>query len=73
MATTVYVFRSDDDTREWVRDIWNRWFDEVYPPTPEDSDYTDEEEMADEHSEEKIEEEKRKKRFTVVFCFMEEE
>jgi hypothetical protein len=20
--------------REWVRDIWNTWFDEVFPPTP---------------------------------------
>ena len=20
--------------REWVRDIWNVWFDEAFPPTP---------------------------------------
>ena len=20
--------------REWVRDIWNAWFDGVFPPTP---------------------------------------
>ncbi|KAM8920877.1 tetratricopeptide repeat protein 6 [Pelodytes ibericus] len=23
----------DKDTREWVRDIWNKWFDEVFPPS----------------------------------------
>ena len=63
--------RPDDDTREWVRDIWNRWFDEVFPPTPEDSDYTDEE-VVDEQSEEKLEEEKKKKRLGCKFfgCFV---
>ena len=26
------------DVREWVRDIWNKWFDEVFPPTPDESE-----------------------------------
>jgi len=26
------------DDREWIRSIWNKWFDDVYPPTPPDSD-----------------------------------
>ncbi|XP_033111439.1 uncharacterized protein LOC117112460 isoform X2 [Anneissia japonica] len=30
--------RSDVDVREWARDIWNVWFDKVYPPTEPDSD-----------------------------------
>ena len=46
-----------------MRDIWNRWFDEVFPPTPEDSDYTEEEDVTEEQTEEKLEEEKKKKRF----------
>ncbi|KAM4013379.1 tetratricopeptide repeat protein 6 isoform 2-T2 [Anomaloglossus baeobatrachus] len=25
--------RSGQDVREWVRDIWNHWFDEVFPPS----------------------------------------
>ncbi|XP_071949677.1 uncharacterized protein [Antedon mediterranea] len=28
----------DVDVREWARDIWNDWFDEVFPPTEVDSD-----------------------------------
>ena len=24
--------------REWVRDLWDEWFDEVYPPSEEDSE-----------------------------------
>ena len=39
-----------ENEREWTRDIWNKWFDEVFPPTPvesevssdEDEDYEDE-------------------------------
>ncbi|CAN0412404.1 unnamed protein product [Lampetra planeri] len=27
----------DESPREWVRDIWNRWFDEVFPPQPKPS------------------------------------
>ncbi|CAH2328416.1 tetratricopeptide repeat 6 isoform X1 [Pelobates cultripes] len=23
----------EEDTREWVREIWNKWFDEVFPPS----------------------------------------
>ena len=29
-----------EECREWVRDIWNVWFDEVFPPV-------DDEEQAD--------------------------
>lgn len=42
-----------DDTREWVRDIWNEWFDEVIPPSVSDeeswssSSLDSEDEMAD--------------------------
>ncbi|XP_073495033.1 tetratricopeptide repeat protein 6 isoform X2 [Phyllobates terribilis] len=25
--------RTGQDVREWVRDIWNHWFDEVFPPS----------------------------------------
>ncbi|CAG5115742.1 unnamed protein product, partial [Candidula unifasciata] len=30
-----------EDERDWVRKIWNRWFDQVFPPTPDDSDHVD--------------------------------
>lgn len=26
------------EEREWVREIWNKWFDEVFPPTPDNSE-----------------------------------
>ncbi|XP_069806650.1 tetratricopeptide repeat protein 6 [Dendropsophus ebraccatus] len=26
-------FQTGQDLREWVRDIWNNWFDEVFPPS----------------------------------------
>lgn len=26
--------RKESNEREWVRGIWNKWFDEVFPPTP---------------------------------------
>ena len=48
-----------------MRDIWNKWFDEVFPPTPSDSEYTDEEEMTEEQTEEKQEEDKKKKRLVL--------
>lgn len=33
---------SDTDQREWARGIWNEWFDQVFPPEPEqESDATD--------------------------------
>ncbi|KAK6173455.1 hypothetical protein SNE40_016901 [Patella caerulea] len=34
----------DDDERERVRDIWNGWFDELYPPTPSGSEGEDDDE-----------------------------
>uniref|UniRef100_A0A8C5QLP0 Tetratricopeptide repeat domain 6 n=1 Tax=Leptobrachium leishanense TaxID=445787 RepID=A0A8C5QLP0_9ANUR len=24
----------EEENREWVREIWNKWFNEVFPPTP---------------------------------------
>ncbi|XP_060594169.1 uncharacterized protein LOC132748578 isoform X2 [Ruditapes philippinarum] len=54
--------KKKDDTREWVRDIWNTWFDEVFPPTPEDSDYEEEEELTEEQIAEREEEERKRKR-----------
>ncbi|XP_061164225.1 uncharacterized protein LOC133173256 [Saccostrea echinata] len=54
----------DTDQREWVRDIWNVWFDQVFPPTPSESeeeevDYT-QDEMVSPTREEKEKEKKRK-------------
>ncbi|XP_046576439.1 LOW QUALITY PROTEIN: uncharacterized protein LOC124284394 [Haliotis rubra] len=31
-------YTPSEDEREWARDIWNVWFDQVYPPTPTESD-----------------------------------
>ncbi|GFN98631.1 tetratricopeptide repeat protein 6, partial [Plakobranchus ocellatus] len=51
-----------EDEREWVRSIWNKWFDEVFPPTPEVSEDEDEEvEEATHEAVEKKEEKKKKK------------
>ncbi|XP_076446152.1 uncharacterized protein LOC143283739 isoform X2 [Babylonia areolata] len=40
------------EEREWVRDIWNRWFDEVFPSTPVDSedDFDDTATQTDAHT-----------------------
>ncbi|KAL4230368.1 cytochrome c oxidase subunit 1 [Mactra antiquata] len=54
--------KKEDDTREWVRDIWNVWFDEVFPPTPEESDYEEEEILTEEQIAEREEEERKKRR-----------
>ncbi|XP_056011741.1 uncharacterized protein LOC125682590 isoform X3 [Ostrea edulis] len=54
------------DQREWVRDIWNVWFDQVFPPTPSESEEEEEEiEYAQDETvsptrEEKEKEKKRK-------------
>ena len=37
-----------ENEREWTRDIWNKWFDQVYPPTPAESDWESEEEEEEE-------------------------
>ena len=58
--------RKDSDTREWVRNIWNVWFDEVFPPTPEDSEEEEEEELTEEQMAEREEAEKQKKRSVTV-------
>lgn len=36
-------YRQDANTREWVRDVWNIWFDQVFLPSPEHSDDEDDE------------------------------
>jgi len=46
-----------------VRDIWNTWFDELYPPTPEMS--SDEEEEEQTPSSPRKEEKQEKKRFYI--------
>ncbi|XP_074650504.1 uncharacterized protein LOC141905524 isoform X2 [Tubulanus polymorphus] len=32
------ITSSSENEREWVRDIWNEWFDEVFPPESESDD-----------------------------------
>ena len=56
--------RYEDDTREFARDIWNRWFDEVYPPTPDDSE-DEEDEIDEEDPDEKEKREAGTKRYTI--------
>ena len=34
----------DINVREWIRDVWEKWFEEVFPPTPLGSDWGDDEE-----------------------------
>ena len=48
----VFDFSKSADEREWVRDIWNQWFDEVFPPTPVDSedDFEDDATQTDAHT-----------------------
>ena len=59
------LHRNDEDEREWVRGIWNVWFDQVFPPTPDNSDSEDEgEQLA---SEEDADE--RKKRWSNLFFY----
>ncbi|XP_078324094.1 uncharacterized protein LOC111124594 isoform X6 [Crassostrea virginica] len=51
------------DQREWVRDIWNGWFDQVFPPTPSESEDEEPEDPQDEQvSPTREEKEKEKKR-----------
>lgn len=30
-------WESGSNEREWIRDIWTQWFNEVFPPTPKQS------------------------------------
>jgi hypothetical protein len=39
---------SNTDDREWVRDIWNNWFEEVYPTSPDPSEWAEEADDQDE-------------------------
>lgn len=57
------------DQREWVRDIWNVWFDQVFPPTPSESEEEEEEiEYAQDEtvSPTREEKEKEKKRYVII-------
>ena len=55
--------RQECDQREWVRDIWNGWFDQVFPPTPSESEDEEPEDPQDEQvSPTREEKEKEKKR-----------
>ncbi|XP_069130069.1 uncharacterized protein [Argopecten irradians] len=56
--------RSDDDEREWVRNIWNRWFDEQYPPTPSDSEEEEDMSVSEDQPKEEKMEKKRKDSLT---------
>ncbi|XP_012943224.1 uncharacterized protein LOC101857057 [Aplysia californica] len=53
---------SGEEDREWVRGIWNTWFDQVFPPTPEDSEAEEEEEEAGQRTEENKDEKKKGKK-----------
>jgi hypothetical protein len=33
--------KNEENEREWVRKIWNIWFDQVFPPTPVDSEWSE--------------------------------
>ncbi|XP_033743076.1 uncharacterized protein LOC117329299 isoform X6 [Pecten maximus] len=56
--------RADDDEREWVRVIWNRWFDELYPPTPSDSEEEDNMSVSEDQPKEEKMDRKRKDSLT---------
>ena len=63
------------DDREWARALWNRWFDQVFPPTPPS---TEDEEEEDEEEEDLIdvpiiqpveeEEDKSKRKGSIVYA-----
>ena len=50
LKLTVVCFRRAraENEREWARDIWNKWFDQVFPPTPAESEWESEEEEEEE-------------------------
>ncbi|XP_059155839.1 uncharacterized protein LOC131940934 [Physella acuta] len=59
--------QAGEDEREWVRGIWNTWFDQVFPPTPTGSDLEEEEEETDLYSHaENLNEEKKKSKKDVI-------
>ena len=42
-----------------MRDIWNNWFDQRFPPTPAESDWEDEESEEEEEEQPQVQEVKR--------------
>ncbi|CAL1530862.1 unnamed protein product [Lymnaea stagnalis] len=59
---------SGEEERGWVRRIWNTWFDEVFPPTPVDSEEEELEEKGDERSQtgDRTEDQKKGKKDSTV-------
>lgn len=69
--TLLWLNSNDCVPREWVRDMWNGWFDQVFPPTPSESEDEEPEYQPDEPvSQTREEKEKEKKRYTFVFSDM---
>ncbi|XP_052720831.1 uncharacterized protein LOC128192291 isoform X6 [Crassostrea angulata] len=61
--TKIKKMPNDCVPREWVRDMWNGWFDQVFPPTPSESEDEEPEYQPDEPvSQTREEKEKEKKR-----------
>ncbi|XP_021358969.1 uncharacterized protein LOC110454008, partial [Mizuhopecten yessoensis] len=54
----------DDDMREWVRTVWNRWFDELFPPTPSDSEEEEELSVSEDQPKDDKADKKRKESLT---------
>ena len=52
-------FSDQTEVREFVRDIWNKWFDQIFPPTPAESDWESDEEYEDYEEQPEQEEAKR--------------
>ena len=51
-----------DSDREFSRDVWNKWFDMTYPPTPSSSEWSE-----DEEEQEDVVKEEKPKRLLQVF------
>ena len=67
----VYCSRRYEDEREWVRGIWNVWFDQVYPPTPsssEDEDDYETQESFQDTSSVNVGDEKSSKKWVLCIC-----
>ena len=61
MKLCCIISRTREDTREWVRGIWNRWFDQVFPERPdEDEEEEESEESSDDEDDENEEGDKER-------------
>ncbi|CAG2247704.1 Tetratricopeptide repeat protein 6 [Mytilus edulis] len=61
----------DMKERDWVRDMWNGWFDELYPPTPEVSSDEEEEEEQAAMSPRKEEKQEKKRKESITSALSE--